>query len=244
MKCEEIRGLAPMYLTGEMDALRREQFAAHVRLCPECEREIDSQVRLDARLAGVLARQCPDSSRVEHRFRAAVAAERSRRLRFAGIAAAAVIVAGLAAGGLLFRPFRPAEPAWLADAARDHWSELVEKQPRRWRSTEAEIGQLAARHGLSYAQVARLAAPGYFLEQAKNCGIGRQPMLHLVFSNGGREYSVFVRQSRGATEPVRVLQRDAENAAGMETGRYRAAVVMLGSRAECDEFARLVASRL
>jgi hypothetical protein len=117
-------------------------------------------------------------------------------------------------------------------------------QPRRWRSTPADIEAVAAPHGLTYSQVAALALPGYNLEHAKNCGIDGQRMLHLMFTNGSQEYSVYLNPNQTAKASVRMVQLGTEQLAGFETGRFRAIVAMVGLRSECEGAARLTASRL
>jgi hypothetical protein len=242
MTCRELRNLAPLYHSGELGAVDREAFAAHRAACPECDHEIESQANLDSQIAGALARDYPDASRVKQRFRGALAAQRSRRRWILAAAAALVLVAGLGVARVYRRP-TPA-PAWIAAAARDHWSELVERQPRHWRTAPPEIAVVASQNGFAYAQVAALAPAGYKLERAKTCRIEGQPTLHLVFSDGAREYSVYLRPHISAKAPVDVVAHGAEHVAAFETGRYRAAVVTVGSEPECEALARTAASRL
>jgi len=212
-----------------MDDEARQRFAAHLAACPECELEIEG-------LAAVLLREAPDTSRVEEAVRRRMAASRSRR-RWA--LAAGVLVAMV--GSYEWLAWAPRR---YVDAARDHRAEVVERQPRRWRSGAAEIEVLAAGNGLTLAEAAGLAPEGYRLEHAKICGIDGQRMLHLVFTNGTREYSIYVSPDRSAQEGVRRVERDAEQVAGFETGRFRALVVTVGPAAECEELARLAAGRL
>ena len=242
MNCREARSLMPLYLSGESEGEVRPSFAAHLAACRVCEREIEGQALLDERLAGALSREQPDTARIERFVRRHMSASRSRRrwIRWGAMAASAIVaIAGTYA---LLR--RATAPPWYADAARDHRAEVVDNQPRRWRSGEAEIDILAAQNGLSVAQVSALAPAGYSLEHAKTCGIGGQRMLHLVFTNGTRKYSIYVRPHRSAEETVRIVQRSPEQVAGFETGRFSALVVTSGDAAECEELARLVAGRL
>jgi hypothetical protein len=203
---------------------------------------MDWQIRLDARLAGALAGEDSGSRRVEERFWTGLSAMRGRRRNRTAALVAASLIVGVALFSLLSR--KAAVPASFADAARDHWSEVVQMQPRRWRSTPTDIEAVAVPHGLSYAQVAALALPGYALEHAKNCGIDGQRMLHLVFTNGKQEYSVYLHPNQAAKAAVRIVQLGTEHLAGFETGRFRAIVAMVGPPSECEGAARLTASRL
>jgi hypothetical protein len=122
--------------------------------------------------------------------------------------------------------------------------EVNDGQPRRWRSMDMELAGLAAGYGLQLEQVKALAAADYRLERAKICGIYHQRMLHLVFSNGTRRYSIFVSPRLGPAEAVRTIRRGAEQVAGFETGHFLGLVVSDGSAAECTELARAAARRL
>jgi len=238
MSCDEVREQAPLYLSGELAGAERARFAAHLAACTACELEIEAQGQLDARLAGALRGEVPDTTRIEAQVRREIS---RRRWVPAGAIAAGLVVAAAGIYGLT-RP-SPA-PAWYADAARDHRVEVTEGQPRRWRTDAAEIDKVAAQGGLSLAQSQDLAAPGYALERAKICGLSGERMLHLVFSNGARRYSVFVGQHAGARTGVRQVQSGSEEVAGFETGRLRAAVVTAGAASECGELARIAASKL
>jgi hypothetical protein len=221
-----------------MIGAERAQFAAHLAACRSCELEMEAYALVDARISAALCGQLPDASHIAARVR--------HRMLWPGWMAAGAIAAGLlvvAAGTYaLLRP-TPA-PAWYAAAARDHRDEVTEGQPRRWRTEAAEIQTVAAEGGLSLAQSQELAAPGYVLEGARRCGISGEPMLHLLFSNGIRRYSVFVSQHQGVKTEVSQLHSGAEEVAGFETGRLRAAIVTAGAASECEELARLAASRL
>jgi len=242
MNCRDVRDLTPLYLSGEMNGEARQRFAAHLAGCPVCGREIEEQALLDERLAGVLSQELPDTTRIEQFVRRQMPASQSRRRRIARGAVAASVVAAIAGSYGLWR-LAPA-PRWYADAARDHLAEVVERQPRHWRSGAAEIESLAVQSGLSFAQASGLAPAGYWLERAKICGIDGQRMLHLVFTNGTREYSIYVGPHRGVHEGVRMARRNAEQVAGFDTGRFRALVVTVGPAAECEELAHLAAERL
>lgn len=208
----------------------RRQFAAHLACCTECE--------LDARVAQAVWRDSPDEARVEQRVRGHIAAARSKRR---WIQAGALV--GACALCLIAILLRPA-PRLYADAARDHRMEVIENRPRHWKSGTAEIDTLTAKSGLSFAQAADLAPAGYTLERAKTCGLDGQPVLHLVFAQGVRKYSVYLRRDRTAEEGIRLVRRSSEQVASFETGRFRAVVVTGGAASECEQLARFTAARL
>jgi anti-sigma factor RsiW len=230
MTCNEVREQAPLYLSGELTGEEHARFSAHLAVCASCEADIEAQSLVDARIAGALRGELPDTAGVEARVRGEI----SRR-RWIPIGAIAAGFAIAAAG--IYAWMRPAPaPGWYAAAARDHRVEVIEGQPRRWRTEPAEV--------LSPARAQALAAPGYELERAKMCGLSGGRMLHLVFRNGDRRYSVFVGPHEGERKPLSHARSGNEQVAGFETGRLRAAVVTEGAASECEQLARLAASRL
>ena len=240
--CAGIRMRAPLYLSGELEAEEHEAFAAHIAKCSACAAKIAEDRNLDAVLRSAFGGVSPDTSRLEQALRRKIAVDRRRRHQ-AWAGAIAATMALLAAGALGWaRCSRP--PQWYADAALDHRTEVIEGQPRRWRTSDTELAGLAAQNGLQLGRVTALAAAGYRLERAKICGIDGQRMLHLVFSSGTRRYSVFVSPHLGPVERVRTLRRGAEQVGGFETGHFRGLVVSDGSAAECTELARAAEGRL
>jgi anti-sigma factor RsiW len=238
MTCQEIKARTPLYLSGEMDARERRGFTGHLSACPACAQDIERLEQLDARLAESLGGDLPDASAVVRAVRLQVSAGRSRRRWAAGAIAASIAVAAAGAYGVIH--LGPGAQMY-ADAAQDHVAEVVQRQPRHWRTGPAEIQSVTGQHGLSFARAAALAPAGYSLERAKNCGLDGQRMLHLIFTNGAREVSVYLRSHRGLSEPVRIVQRDGEQVAAFDTGRFRALVV---TGEDCAALAEAVKQRL
>lgn len=229
MNCREIEEIAPLYLSGELEEDQRVRVRAHLAQCRSCAVEMDRQVALDARVLDAVS-DMPDATAVERSVRRRIA--RERVWRFAGVAAALVLAAFLG-----YRAWRPAPVSRLyVDAALDHRLEVMEHQPRRWRTDPAEIDKLAARYELT--NLAALAPQGYRLEHAKMCGLDGKPALHLVYTNGSQEYSVYVRARTGGGKMLREVSVGSEHLAGFATDRLEA-VVAGGSSGECREFARV-----
>ena len=242
MNCREVICRADLYLSGETDPWDRDAFAAHLAGCPSCEQEIERLEQLNARLAEVLGKELPDAARLVESTRERISAlQRRRRAALAGgIAAAILLLAAATYGVTQLVP----SPRLYAEAAQDHRAEVIDRQPRRWRTGAAAIETATQQHGLSFARASALAPEGYSLVRAKNCGLDGQRMLHLIFSDGMREYSVYLRTHRSLNGPVRMIQRDGERVAGFETGRFRALVVTGGEQLDCEALARNVKQRL
>ena len=230
MNCREIEELAPLYLSGELEEDRRAAFRAHLAQCRSCAAELDQQAALDARLRDTVA-ELPDASRVERSVRGHIT--RQRVWRFAAVAAGVLLVSALG-----YRMLRPVSRLYT-DAALDHRLEVMERQPRHWRSDPVEVEKLAARYAMS--DVAALAPAGYRLEHAKMCGIDGKPALHLVYTNGDREVSVYVRARSGGDAGLHAVRVGGEELVEFQTDRVQAVVATGGSSGECLEFARSAA---
>jgi anti-sigma factor RsiW len=92
--------------------------------------------------------------------------------------------------------------------------------------------------------VSSLAPNGYRLEHAKTCAMGGKPVLHLVYTDGSKRFSVYLRQRSG--KEVRPVARtiDSEQVATFSRNGFEAAIVAVGSGGECLEWARRAAGIL
>jgi len=233
MNCTDIEELAPLYLSGELEEERKVQFHTHLGECRSCAQQIQQQAAMDARLRQALCAGLPYAGEIEQSVGGRIARKRSRQWM---LVAAAFLVFAAALGYRILRPER-----LYRDAALDHRQEVIEHQPRRWRTDTAEIEKLAVRYQL--ADVAALAPAGYRLEHAKMCGIDGHPALHLVYTNGAVEFSMFVREG-GAVKPVSAHREGSEHLARFRTARHEAIIVTDGSSGECLQLARFAAAVL
>lgn len=240
--CDGIRMQAPLYLSGEMEASDRDEFASHLARCPVCAAKLAEDRTIDAALQSALSGATPDTGPLELAVRQRIAVD-SRRRRWAGAAMLAPAAALLAVAGIAWRNWST-PPQSYAAAALDHRKEVAEAQPRHWRTSPSDLAGLAEQNGLELSQAAGMALTGYRLERAKVCTIGGQRMLHLVFSNGARRYSIFVAPDFGRAESSRPVRAGAERVAEFKTGHFRGLVVSDSSATECAELARVAESQL
>jgi anti-sigma factor RsiW len=242
MNCNDIIELAPLYVAGELDAKRATEFDAHLRACPACMRELETRARLDARLREVLLAEEVDVSRVNRRVRELIATEsaaaivprvhpRPRRWVTVAMGIAAALL--LLAAGYIVTPRHVARV--YADAATDHRMEVVEQQPRPWVTDPAKIAELAVQQGIA-GSVPLTLASGYHLERAKVCWLDGRFFFHAVYSDGTREFSLFLRQRDGRSLPgairglangrfVHASSAASESVSSFETSRLTAMVV-------------------
>jgi anti-sigma factor RsiW len=200
MNCQEARDLLGSLSDELSEALR-----SHLEGCSSCSAEWERIVSLDAGLRNAILQEPIDTSRLDARIRERIAPP---VWRWVGAAAAVVLVGCLG----LYRTTRP-EQACL-DAAFDHHREVVEGQRRTWRSDPGAIEALAAQQGIALTAFSRLSGAGLRLERAKICRLDGRVFLHLVYSSGDREVSVYLRHEEASPQAVQ------EAGAGRERVAY------------------------
>jgi hypothetical protein len=216
------------------------------------EREEHSDEVMDAQLRDAILAEPIDATPLGAHIRKQIAAEVSRRsvqrgkwIAAAGIAA----MLAIALGGHWLLPNR-GRAAMCADAARDHRVEVVEHQRRTWLTDAAAIEALASRRGLSAP--AAIAPMGYRLERGKLCRLGGRVFLHLVYSNGVREFSLYLRDSApsetfpGSARAAGGVYFDlgSEHIAQVPSARFTALVVTDESQDAARDIARFTAKQL
>lgn len=258
MNCTEISTLSPLYISGELDAARVTAFTAHLKSCPACADELARHIEMDRMLRAGVMGEGLDTSALDSRVRARIAfSEKQRRaasVRWLAIAAS--IVAGLIIAGLSYRAFVSRQTFQVyADAARDHRDEVTYRQPRRWLVDQAAIETLAVQQGLRGTTAAALAPSGYHLEHGKLCRLNGRLFLHLVYSDRGQEFSLFLRQGDGNALPgkpretvngrlLHTADVGNEHLACFQNGRLAAMVVADQSSEAVLQLARFAAGVL
>ncbi len=165
---------------------------------------------LDARLREAIDAETVDTASLERAIRA------QTRRSYVGWYLAAVAMAAL----LLLTVFGRRVPAAFHEAARDHRVEVVEHRPRRW--------QTKAPEGLPGAPA------NYRLEHSKICRIEGKPVLHLVYTDGSHEVSVYVDAAAGRGD----ADVDGQHVTAFHTAHLKGLVV--GPASECRQFADVI----
>jgi anti-sigma factor RsiW len=198
MKCPEIAELSSLYLAGELEAPSSREFENHLRACPACGRELEEQRMLDDALRAAILAGEVDTTGVDNQVRQQIAfpqAPAAQPNRFRAPQARWLATAGVAASitlaFLVYRvTFRTQIATVYADAARHHGHLVDHKQ---WISGQGPLAQLAQQGGMEASALMSLAPAGYRLEHGKLCRLDGRPFLHLVYTNGVNEVSVFLR---------------------------------------------------
>jgi anti-sigma factor RsiW len=237
MKCTDVRDLAPLYLTGELESARAEQLAAHVKFCPPCAVELGQQEAFDSLLRESLLAEHFDSSRVESKVRQSITRLSRRRWTLALAGAAALFLLLLGVRTVMSSRTIPV----YAAAAQDHRMEIVDRQPRKWFTDRPSIEELARRQGVSGSSIDAIAPAGYHLAQGKLCRLDGKIFLHLVYANDSESLSVFLRPTDGISA-VHSETQGAEHVAGFQDRAVSALVVTEQSGDAALRFARSAAA--
>jgi anti-sigma factor RsiW len=239
MNCQEIDALTPVYLSGEMEAALAEEVAAHLQRCPRCEREIREQRELDGRLREGVMGEDEAPLILDSRIRRSIADGGSiRRGKWiAAVSIAAMLT--IAIGG--YRVMMNRDSAVCADAARDHRIEVVDHAQRRWLRDASAINALAAKQRVSLE--VPLSLSNYHLDRGKLCRLSGRVFLHLVYSDGPHEFSLYVRDGTAGSRAV-ADDTPGEYVVMVESARYVALVVTDESREAAREIAKFASRTL
>jgi anti-sigma factor RsiW len=223
MNCAAVLNLAPLYLTGELEADRAAELGAHIKDCASCAWELGQQKAFDAMLRAAVLAEDVDSSRVERNVRLVVGDPRGLPASRASGMRWMFALAGVAAALLVVVFLMRARPVYAA-AAVDHRLEIVELQPRQWSTDRTAIAALAQRQGVPDSTIDRIAPAGYRLAQGKLCFLDGKIFLHLVYASDAGKVSVFLRAA-DRVEAVHAESHGAEHVAGFQDQRLSALFV-------------------
>ncbi len=186
---------------------------------------------LDARISEAFWEAPIHAAFLERRVLRQISAQlRKRRAGVAAIAAAVLIAAFISTN-------QP--PGILVDAARGHRLEVMEHKPRRWTT---ELVEFEPKFGMTGEKAASLAPDGFRILHARTCGLDGQKALHLVFTDGARQISTYVRKTPGGRNVT--AQIGAEQPASARSTEYQTVAVTTGPDAECLQIARRAAQLL
>jgi len=193
MRCHEAEGLLAPQFSESLDAATQRELALHLDSCAGCRARLQQEYELDRLLSAAVNGGTPPEAAMVTRIEQALDSKLARRQlfwawRWPALAGAAALVLFCA---LAISRFSANNSMHLLcqDAADDHRSEVVLRQPRPWR-TGSQIGELALRV-VPTASIPQTLA-GLPLEKARICGLLQAQALHLVYGSGAQQVSVFL----------------------------------------------------
>jgi anti-sigma factor RsiW len=202
MTCSQAEYLSPLYWSGELEAQAIAELESHLKECAECAHEFELQQHTDEVLRDMVLAEPVDDVAVRERVRESLWPARTdwhvlakRTLASAaGIAALAALSFGIWSA---VATRSNSVPVVYADAAQDHYDEVVKQYPRGWLTSPAEIKAFVKEHAGDESVIAALAPAGYHIDKVRLCELELSNYVHLVYSDGDHDISFFIRQRDG-----------------------------------------------
>ncbi|MBV9075813.1 MAG: hypothetical protein JOZ10_19485 [Acidobacteria bacterium] len=207
MNCPNYEQVTDAYLSGEIDGA---DWRSHLNCCPDCAAKLQAESDFDLIVKHAVNEERLQTRQLEAHVRAEIRKSRKlwhiptfTKMRY-GIAATVTFgVLGLATFG--YSKGRMDHNAVCSDAADDHQEEIVAKAPKKWRSDMKQVEALSAKIVGDPSVAERVAPAGYHLIGARVCTLHDKDYMHLDFSDGSNEISLFVRRLDSPTLKSRLI---------------------------------------
>ena len=253
MKCSQAEYLSPLYYSGELESQVIADLELHLKQCPDCAREFELQKRADEMLRESVLGETVNAAAVQERVREKLWPSPPTWKVFARRSLASAIgIAALAVATFVIWNTAATRsnkvPTVYADAAQDHYDEVVRQFPRGWLRSPAQIDAFVQEHTGDAEVIAALAPEGYHVDRVRLCELDLSNYVHLVYRDGESEISFFIRRQDGeklAGKPTRKVRGttiysetvSALYVAGFQSPRYTILVVSGQSRERSLHFA-------
>src|SRR5262245_13525266 len=196
MNCDELEFLTPLYLSSELDATRLADFEQHLGRCSLCRRNLEGIRQCDDLMRSAVDEQPLNTEKLRQKVSNEI--RRTTRLRFPfarqvyTLPIGAVLLSVILVGIYIIWPGRLSQTVY-AEAQHDHYIEVVERSDRPWIETPEEIRAFVLDELGEVDFLDRLTPAGYHLARALHCYLLKERYVHLVYENGTRNISLFVR---------------------------------------------------
>lgn len=239
MNCPNYEQVTDAYLSGEIE---NPEWQNHLECCPSCTAKLESESDFDLIVKHAINEERLQTRQLEAHVRAAMRKSNPfwrvpvwQTVRY-GVAAV-VVFGTLALATFGYAKDRMDLTATCADAADDHQQEIVDKAPLQWRSNPGDVEALSQRFVGDPSVPERVTPAGYHLVGARICILHDKKYMHLDYSDGSNEISLFVRhQDNGLGS--RVLGWFTRDSASVE----RVQALTVGSAQKHDLSVVLVSS--
>ena len=194
MNCPYVDSVTDAYLSGEIE---NAQWRTHIAGCAWCSFKLSEEADLDLLLKHALTEQPLETQRLESRIRNSIAHShtpvRPSTLVFRYAASTLLVLVALSLATFSYAKSRIDRTAICVDAADDHREEVIDKAPRKWRIDPQELQTLSQKMTGDSGLAQRIAIPGYQFSGARTCYLHGKRYMHLRYSNGSNEISLFLR---------------------------------------------------
>jgi anti-sigma factor RsiW len=201
MNCSEVQYYGPLYHSGELEEPFLQDFQQHMEACTSCEETIRREQATDNALR-LLSDEPVDTTRVREEILVSIQKDLTPKNQYRitwwqGIGGMAALLTVTVVTFLVLRPSAPLPLTIYRDAADDHRAEVVEHMKLRWAQDDASILSLLKTVGATEELTQQITPAGFHLERARVCKLLSHRYVHLVYTDGTREVSYFLRSREG-----------------------------------------------
>jgi anti-sigma factor RsiW len=201
MNCSEVHYYSPLYHSGELDESLLGMFQQHLAICTTCDHVIRTEKATDNALR-LACDELVDCSELRERVLGKIREEQKPKpgFRFTpayGFAGTAVLVLVMFAAFTSFRASKQMPLTIYRDAADDHRAEVAGHMNLKWAQDSSSILAVASSLGVTEEITQQITPAGFHLDRARVCRLLSHRYVHLVYSDGRREVSYFVRSREG-----------------------------------------------
>lgn len=194
MNCTYHEQVTDAYLSGEIEG---PEWRTHLSTCPECAAKLCAESDFDLVIKHAVNEERLQTRQLEAHVRNAIRSASPWKspvmvlVRY-GVAAT-VILATLLVASVGYAKGRLDLSALCVDAVGDHQEEIIGKAPRKWKVDAKDVQALSQRLVGDPQIPERVAPAGYHLVGARVCVLHGKRYMHLDYSDGMNQVSLFLR---------------------------------------------------
>lgn len=201
MNCSEVHYYGPLYHSGELETPLLQGFQEHLEICRVCDQTIRREKATDDAIR-LACDELLDVSHVREQVLAQIKREQVPKAGFRlrpvhGLAGTAALLVLMFVASMSFRPGAQTPLTIYRDAADDHRAEVVEHMKLRWAQDDSSILTLLKSVGATEELTQQITPAGFHLDRARICRLLSHSYVHLVYTDGHREVSYFLRSREG-----------------------------------------------
>ncbi|PYY13726.1 MAG: hypothetical protein DMG60_21300 [Acidobacteria bacterium] len=206
MNCTYSDQVTDAYLSGEIEG---PEWRTHLGKCPECAAKLAAESDFDLVIKHAVNEERLQTRQLEAHVRNAIRNSSPWKspvmvlVRYS--VAATAIFATLLVATFGYAKGRMDLSATCGDAVDDHQEEVIGKAPRKWKVDDKDVQALAQRVVGDPQAPQRVAPAGYHLVGARVCVLHGKRYMHLDYSDGMNQVSLFLRHQDNQRFTTRVL---------------------------------------
>ena len=217
MNCTYSDQVTDAYLSGEIEG---PEWRTHLNKCSECAAKLSAESDFDLVIKHAVNEERLQTRQLEAHVRNAIRNSSPWKspvmvlVRYSF--AATAIFATLLVATFGYAKGRMDLSATCGDAVDDHQEEVIGKAPRKWKVEDKDVQALAQKMVGDPQAAQRVTPAGYHLVGARVCVLHGKRYMHLDYSDGTNQVSLFLRHRDIQPLTARVLGWFHNNAPAAE----------------------------